>query len=243
MKSERGSQWWGRWCGCAVAAGLALFAVGARAEQPGPEQIRNELRNLERKAHELKDAGKHEEAEAVVREARGLHEKLVRMEKEGRAEPALEERRVGLQRKLKEAQAYLKELREAGKEDQAAEVRRHVERLEQELARLGRQGEREGGPRPDQQRAEAERRLRHVREAIGNLRAAGMQDAAERLTHEAERMDQQFRAAAPERRDAPPSGGEIERLRAELQELRQAVRQLQARLDGQDRHRPAAKEE
>jgi ubiquinone biosynthesis protein UbiJ len=58
-----------------------------------------------------------------------------------------------------------------------------------------------------------------------------MGEIAEKLTRDAERMQQELRG-----------DGEIERLRAELQELRQAVRKLNARLDGENRERKESKE-
>ena len=161
----------------------------------------------------------------------------------------------------------MKELRGAGKDDEAAEVKKGIQKLERELERVGpgsdpdrrkqtprrerlerqpmeRRPNGEGrGPRPPEM-AEAQRRLHHLQAAIDNLHAAGLHEAAERLTQEAERMRQQLHAATP----APPAergpGGsrsperELAPLRREIQELRQAVQELRRRLGELSREQP-----
>lgn len=233
----------GRWSVGAVAAGLVVFAASAFAEEPGPDQVRDQIRKLEQKAQALKADGKMEDAKAVAGEAAELREKIARMERERHQDAVRgdERRRDEIKHKLDQSRAELKELREAGKEDQAAEVQRKIHSLEETLANSGRRPEGERGPAAHQERGATERRVQHVREAIAHLREAGMNDLAERLDQEADRMMQQ-RGGGEERRRPDQAGAEIERMRAELQELRQAVRQLNARLDGANRERPEAKD-
>lgn len=241
MKQNHASHW----AGClAVAAGLVFFATGAFAEdQPGPEQVRDQVRKLEQKAQALKMDGKIDDAKAAAAEAAELREKIARMERERHQESVRgdERRRDEMKRKLDESRAELKELHEAGKDDRAAEVQQRIRAIEQALDNSVRRPE--GDRRPDAQsgRGVAERRIQHIREAVAHLREAGLNDIAERVAQESERMEQQMHGGGDERRGAMVPGGEIDRMRAELQELRQAIRQLNARLDGAKGDRPDAK--
>jgi outer membrane murein-binding lipoprotein Lpp len=227
----------------AVAAGLVLFAAGALAEEPGPDQVRDQIRKLEQKAQDLKMDGKMEDAKAAAGEAAELRNKIARMERERHQESvaADERRRDAMKQKLEQSRAELKELREAGKEEQAAEVQKRINYIESALANPDRRPDGNAGSASQPDRAEIERRLQHMREAAAHLREAGINDIAEKLTQEAGRIQQQLRGGGDERRGAASSGAEIEKMRAELQELRQAVRLLNARLDAVNRERPDAK--
>ena len=106
-------------------------------------------------------------------------------------------------------------------------------------------------PRPDAVEAsarstrtvEAQERLGHVRAAMEHLRAAGMNDQADRLAQQAERMHEEIQAMAeaarPQNppglasvRPIPPSGaGDAAAIHAELQELRQAMQQMNRRME------------
>lgn len=113
------------------------------------------------------------------------------------------------------------------------------------------QGSHEGGDRPDARRpegapprAELENKLHHVEQAITHLQEAGLAEPAENLKQlanhlraalkgegdgprreEPRRPDGDRREGEPRRPDGPPPN-DIEALRREIQELRQAVRQL-----------------
>jgi hypothetical protein len=243
MNMNRVSQWAGR-LAVVVAAGLVLFTARAFAEEQGPDQVRDQIHKLEQKAQALKADGKMEDAKAVAREAAELREKIARVEKERHMDSAGgdERRRDAMKQKLEQSRNELKELREAGKEDKAAEVQKRIHSLEEALANSGRKPDAERGDREQPDRGAIERRVQHMREASGHLREAGMNDIAEKLGAEADRIQKQLRGGGESERKQEMSGGEIERMRAELQELRQAVRKLNARLDGANRDRPETKE-
>ena len=90
------------------------------------------------------------------------------------------------------------------------------------------------------QTAEAQERLGHLRTAVEHLRAAGINDAADRLAEQAEQMQQDIRAATEAARPRnPPAPATVrpiqpmgaEAIREELQELRQAVQQMNRRIE------------
>ena len=220
---------WRQWAIGMSAASLVAFASVAMADEPNPEQLREQMRKLEHKAQELKAAGQEDQARAVGHEMQELREKASRMGRERRGENGGgDERRAELQKRLEHARAELKEAREAGKEDRAADLQRGIERMEQELASAGPQRGREREARQQPEQLTPEQRIRHIREAVEHLHAAGLHEPAEALAQQAERMQQEMRGQPREQQ----GGTEVERLQAEIQELRQAVRKLSARLDG-----------
>lgn len=214
MSGNTGRRWLALLAAGAVACGARAFAEeGAKdsAEKPAEPKKEQEVRAVQKQPRE-KNAPKDEQAK----------------------KRCLDERIAGVERKLEQSRAQLKELQEAGKTDEAQSVQRRIEHLEQELAQMRHcraNGGRGPGPRPDPMAAEA--RLRHLREAVSHLRAAGMNEPAERLNQEAQRMEQQLRKG-PEGRDGSASPEEIAKLRNEVQELRRMVRQLQAKVAEED---------
>jgi hypothetical protein len=240
MKTTSTIQWWaGRLAIGAVVAAFALGSVNAGEDRPPLAQLREKAQELERKSRDLKADGRHEEALRLAREVEEIRTQARRMEREGRAgeRPELKAHEE-LQQKLEHSLAKLEELRSAGKEPEAREVQQRVRRLEGELAQLARRPE---GPRefpPPPERTDVERRLQHLREAVGNLHAAGLHEAAERVAREAEFMRQPRHGGPPFEPPpfAPPRVG-IERLRAEVQELRQAVSRLQEQVQALARER------
>ena len=161
-----------------------------------------------------------------------------------------------LQRSMKASLEEVAELEKAGKKDEAEARRHQADEqfqaarneLEQRTreARRNFEAPREGGdhsearrPEGAPPRAELENKLRHVEQAINHLKEAGLAEPAENLNQLANRL----RAALKGEGDAPrrPEGdrregeprrpaavpqNDIEALRREIQELRQAVRQL-----------------
>ena len=107
-------------------------------------------------------------------------------------------------------------MRAAGKEEQATELKRHIQEMEEQLARLDRPGA--GQPRPARERlarrareagdrgpADPEQRMKHIQIAIENLHAAGMHEAADRVAQQAHSMPREF--LAPGRlQDRRPQG-------------------------------------
>jgi hypothetical protein len=152
------------------------------------------------------------------------------------AEARPEDRRAAL-RELRERHermlGELNELRAAGKETEAAELKEQVVRIEREIARH----ERASSPAsrsPDEARPgrlplegpEIERRHQHLREAVEHLHAAGLPDIAQKVAEAGnERLRQSMRAGPGMPAEA------MERLHAQIDELREAVRNLQAQVE------------
>jgi hypothetical protein len=88
------------------------------------------------------------------------------------------------------------------------------------------------------------RRLKHMRVAAENLRAAGMNDVAQAVMSKADEFEREMREArVREGAQRPPRGsgvdrGEVEAMRRELQQLREEVRRLRAEEQPQRRERP-----
>lgn len=249
---------WSNWCATCLATGLvagaaAVCQLSASAAASEPEQLLERAQSLERKSQELKADGQQEKARQLMREVEEIRAQAGKTEKGYVLKAAApDQRRQELKRRLSDALAELKELSVAGKQDEAAQVKRRVQQLEAELARFdqppagermpGREGKEgrvpfEGQRPPPPEMPAMEQRLHHLLAAIGNLRAAGMPEPAERLTQEAERLQRQVNASSPDFRGPGQPGGEIERLRAEVQELRQSMRELRARVEELSRAR------
>jgi DNA repair exonuclease SbcCD ATPase subunit len=236
----------GRIIGMVVAV-LVLCSFSVPAQDPKPEPGAPEAKEGGRKGS--KAAGPAEPADGVGRGAKALPAQADRPEKDLSAKGrAMDKREIELKRELLKAREAVRELRESGKEVEADEVERRVQNLEAELARReGNRGEvfEWRGPRPPgegpqvpPEKAELERRLRHLKVAVDNLHAAGMHEPADMIARESDRMRREF--AADERgglRGPMPPGPGIERLQAELQELRQTVEDLRARVEALSKER------
>lgn len=228
-----------RWVPVMAAVGL-FGSPGWCAEGPDPEQLVTQALGLRRKAEELTAAGKADEARKLMIEAKELKAKARQMrDPEGLQGAPDAERRANLKIKLEELRGRLKERVETGQEQEAAEIRQQMEQLERELrgpqAMTGRPGEgsrgavRPGPGRPGQAPGAMgpEQRLRHVQVAIDNLHAAGMHEAAERLSQMTQSMRDQKRGEGAPGQRRP----EVERLQSELRELREMVEGLRRQVD------------
>jgi hypothetical protein len=111
-------------------------------------------------------------------------------------------------------------------------VKEQIMRLEREIA----QRERSPGPgvrprgermeRPLPEGNEPERRQQHLREAIDHLHAAGLPDIAEKVAQAGQdRLREEMRPQP----GVPPEA--IEQLHAQINELREMVKQLQAQVE------------
>ena len=167
--------------------------------------------------------------------------------------------RENIERKLQALMQEAAKLDEAGKKDAAENLRREAHELAEAAKTHGRgarEGHREGdaGKPEGPQRAEIENKLKHVEQAIGHLKEAGLPEPAGQLNQLANRLrgalrgegeprreetkrDEPRREEArrgepkreePKREEGRPDN-DIEALRREIQELRQAVRQLHER--------------
>jgi hypothetical protein len=133
---------WSNWCATALAAGLVAAAAAvcqlstsAAASEPGP--LLERAQSLERKAQELKADGQQEKAMQVMREVEEIRAQAGKMEKGNVPRAAApDQRRQELKRRLGDSLAELKELSAAGKQDEAAQVKRRIRQLEAELTRF-----------------------------------------------------------------------------------------------------------
>ena len=79
-----------------------------------------------------------------------------------------------------------------------------------------------------------QRRLQHLRVAIENLRAAGLNDQANALAQDAERLRARRAAGGDGPRDVPAAAPQLERavqeLRGQVQEMRQQMEEMRQHL-------------
>lgn len=225
------------WLAVLALSGLTYLAC---ADSPRAQALREKAAAMEQKARDLKADGHGEQAQQVMAEVRELLACAGKMEQAapGDREQGMAER-VAMKQELAELQAEVRELRAAGKLDQAAEVKQHaleLQRVLEETAdrppmkRPELQGPRPGerpGPMPPEA-VEMQQRLRHLQVAIDNLHAAGLHEPAERLAQEKERMMDRMRADAGPGREMRE---QMERLQNQIQELRRALEDLRGQFE------------
>lgn len=141
--------------------------------------------------------------------------------------------RQDVRRELERARAELRELRAAGQEERAAEMEHRVHELESLQTRSARRTDppgpgQPGVRRPNAERAERQQRLEHLEIAIRHLREAGLPDLAARVAEQTEPLRRRLEhPGRPEEvRDL-----RVERAGAMLAELRQALRELNRRVE------------
>lgn len=128
--------------------------------------------------------------------------------------------------------AKLERLRAEGRHEDVAALKERLRVLDEEMAALKARLSSPASPRPVRPMPpEPVQRQRHLQAAIENLHAVGLHELAERLERERGTLLRPERAPGPELlRDLQE---EIRRLRAELDELRQGLRRLNARIERQ----------
>jgi len=199
------------------------------------------VNQMERKIAELKKAGKAEaagELTAKVRQVIAQHrerqaERREHEGREGRDKPKGQDAEV--RAFLQEAEKKIHALLKAGKREEAEKLRAHVR---EELAKhqanqrhAEREREGEGGD------AKA-KRLRHIGAAIEHLQAAGLRDWAEELAAHARELrgeghnerQREREREEPEHREREREGQGNDQLRRQVQELQQALEQIQRQL-------------
>lgn len=218
------------------------------AAEPNPQELREKAERLQQQARELQAEGKMEQAQEALRKALELRREADHLPEAGRppaapGQPPPEE----LKQRLDQAKARLHEARAAGKPDEVTRLERQIARMEAVLERPDRlvpqpmrppQGPLpEGGFPPAPLEQPPIRQLLHLEVAIQNLHAAGLHEPAERLSQQARELRQKL--GSPDRPAfAPhPPESELVLLRMEVQELRERVRDLEARLDQLSRER------
>jgi len=167
-----------------------------------PDEIRVETEKLMDRARQAKSEGRADEAEELVRKAKQLQGEL----REGG-----EKRRPDIE-KMERAKREMDELRKAGRADEAANIERRM--VERRFAELNARGaaKSEGG----------EDRVRHVRQAIEHVRAAGLPEVAEHLEQIAQKL------AAGESREGGNAAPESEQLKHAIHDLQSGLKGLHA---------------
>jgi len=174
-------------------------------------------------------------AERVGGEMRELQQRLGRP-REGADQPRPD--REQLVKRLAELKALVGRLAAAGKRDEAAAKEREVHEIIRLLER------RPDAPPPGVPE-ELQRRIGHLKVAIDNLRAAGLNEQAQQLVQQVDRLIEEHRGLTgrppepprppePRERPVPPELGErleqqgqaIRELNAAMNELRQQMAQL-----------------
>lgn len=202
-----------------------------------PEARAAQLREFaQRRAHLLEEAAQirrklqalqpHQDAEA--RELKGALERIEAQLRELPVPgPQREPGRERIQARLEELKQAHHRAREAGRGDEAERLEREARELMQMLERLP--GER---PPVRPEGDDMQRRLHHLRAAVENLRAAGLQDQANALAEDAERLIRGQRPEPP--RGAPGGPPQLERavdeLRDQVQDLRHQLEEIRQHL-------------
>jgi hypothetical protein len=211
----------------------------SRAEEETPdaphEEKREEPRGPERMQKEMTRF-----REEMQKQMQGAMEKAAQLDAEGKKDEAEEVRRRANQKRQAAIEEHQRAMQAKMRDRHAQEGPDHRhERMEGERGGPKEREPRDAGPgrpdgpdhRPDgPPRSETERKLHHVEKAIAHLREAGLPDPATNL----ERIAQRLRNALHEehaghdgpRPDGPPRDPEMSALRREIEELKQAVRDL-----------------
>lgn len=245
MKKQSPNQMsaYGRTTGVACALAV-LSIVAAMAAEPDSRELREPPGRPNRDTPAPGEQSNRGPDGDAVRNADALQSRAERrrerMDFEATARPRVRELNV----QLDKAMAELKELRAAGKDEQALVVKRRIQELEMQLEQAQRdrvpppgepprprEGQRIPPGEPDTQR------LRHLEIAIDNLHAAGMHELADRLALQTKGPREN--PPDPRRPGAPRLGAavEIQRLQAEIQELRRNVVELRDRVEELSRER------
>ena len=217
------------------------------------EEFGKWVNQQKRRIAELRKAGKEEEATKVLKHVQDAIAKI-RGQGEGRArerEHGKREQDPKVRKFLEQSERKIKELRKQGKHEEAEKLLRHVKA---KMAELHEHGEREHGEREHGEHGEREHgehegdgdnkaRMKHIGAAIEHLQAAGLKDWAEELAAHAREMRGE-RGHRHEREDWEEPGhrheghergedaeGGVDQLRRELNELRNALREIQKHLE------------
>lgn len=227
-----------------MIVGLLLLWGGVLLASEADE-LREKAKAMRQKASALAEQGNMEQAERLARESGELLEAAERLElkAKGNGEPGIDKEVRHLKERLQDLLAKEKKMREANApEKELAAVREQIAGTERELHTI--HAHHAGhGKLPPEFHAQAEkletasRRIHHLRVAAENLKMAEAHDLAHQLMEKAEAMEREVQegkkrlAAEIQKAQGGEHGPnvvrelkqEIERLRAEVKELRQQV--------------------
>jgi hypothetical protein len=207
------------------------------------------LEQREKQINSLRKHGKIDQAEALAQRTRkelDQHRRAMANRKRGeRDEHGKREQDPEVRKFLEQAERKINELRKQGKHEEAEKLLRHVKAEMAERHEHGEGREREHGEREHGEREGGnEARMKHIGAAIEHLQAAGMRDWAEELAAHAREMNKErgHREARedreePEHRHERHEHGEddegdgVDQLRREVNELRNALREIQKHLE------------
>ena len=224
---------------------LLLFCCGGVLLGSDADELRERAKALQKKASISAEQGKPDQAERLERESADLLEAAERLDlkAKGSGEPGIDKEVRHLKDRLQDLRAKEQKMREANApEKELAEVRQQVAGTDRELHLIHAHHAGKGKLPPDfhaqaEKIAAASRRIHHLRVAAQNLKMADAHDLAHQLREKAEAMEREVqegkqRLAAEIQQVHGGEHGpvvvrdlkeEIERLRAEVKELRQKV--------------------
>lgn len=207
-------------CSLLLAAGSPGLTPQAAEPEKAPPPARERLERAEEKARAPKLEGRPEEPRRLAAAPRE------------KRPPADQARFRQMRIERAEMLAKLERLRAEGRDEDAAALKERIRMLDEEMAELKARLSAPPAPRPARPMPPEpgpEQRQRHLQAAIENLHAAGLHELAERLERERENLLRPERVPGPELvRDLQE---ENRRLRAELNEVRQGLRRLNARIE------------
>ena len=188
---------------------ITAVTISASHAQEGGD-IKARFKELEARARAAKEAGRHDEAQAIMEKAKRM----------------IAEKRDGEQGgdKLEMAKRKIEELRQSGKNEEAEQLERRVREAgekrrdgeKEKPAGKVRDGEKEkpAGKVRDGERG-GDERMEHIEQAVKHLRAAGLHEPAERILQMARGQHN------PQEHRPNPDGG------AQQEQLQRAIRDTQ----------------
>lgn len=236
-----------------VALSIVVYAGGSSLVASEADELRHQAQALKKEAASLAEQGRHDAAEEHARQAMKLLEEAERHEAAAARGDAAGERRPELERAMAEMAEHRERIQNLAQQREKIQAsggpREEVERLTDVIAAAKQQlqamelkyrdfaaavhNQRESHPDVRRKLDEAGRRIKHLRVAAENLRAAGADDLAHDLAEKAEALEREARAAKEqlasrtlERREQPHA--EMGELHQQIRELREAVEQLRA---------------
>ncbi len=195
---------------------------------------REKIRELENKAGAAQAEGRADEAEKLRGVAREFAERAkAEAGKRDSGRPA-SSRREELRSMLEKSRRDLDEATKSGQGDAVEKTRQHISRLERMLHSDGEKG----GSHAQPEMAGAQRRLQHLGQAIEHLRAAGLNEPAERLSEQARMMRKELaRQESQGNATGPDIGRQLSEIREGMQNLQRQVQEMNKRLEELTRDR------
>lgn len=229
-----------------LGIGLVMVGFGIASE---PDDLREKAKAIQKKAAILAEEGKPDAADSLYVEAKKLMVAAEQLEAKTKGVAVKEEPKGADQRlrQLKEALGHLRLMEQKMSEGKAQEselagVREKIAAIEREFKAAPQARMDRPGTSPDfrvfaEKLEAATRRIQNLRVAAENLKQAEVHDLAQQIMQKAEAMEREVqearkRLAEDHRKTHGEDHGadvvrelrsEVERLRAEIKELRQRV--------------------